>query len=146
MITDGLSKKYRETLENSSHDPVPGQILYDEHGATEAYLAEGNLLDIIDDLNNKPSIVNVVLDFYRLRWTTTEELEDEETMRDLFGDYENSGVDTSVVYERTTDDNPDAHMYVKFERVSQLDKRDAEQDAESFLRAALGLRPSRMEN
>jgi hypothetical protein len=93
--------------------PKPGAILYDE-GAPTAYLADevtiAEVLDPVWEQIDRP--FRVVLDWRKLRWTTPEELADPERLYELFGDHEQDGIDTSVVYTRVEDEEPDAHLYV----------------------------------
>ncbi len=100
--------------------PTPSERQLDEGGSTIAYLADdvpiGEVIeDVWDGLPNRA--VRVVCEWYKLRWTTPEELADPDFLYDQFGDHEQNGVDTSVIYTRVEDDEPDTHLYVRLELV-----------------------------
>ncbi|HEY1690082.1 MAG TPA: hypothetical protein VGF95_14600 [Solirubrobacteraceae bacterium] len=119
------SVREAERAANPDAPPQPADYLCDECGCREAWLVDGAMLsDIIEDVwdHLDDSTFEIVRAYYRLRWTTPEELADEDKLYDLFGDHEMSGIDTSVVYEEVTkdhEDDPDVHLFVRFEAVKE---------------------------
>lgn len=95
--------------------PVPPfETLVDDGGCTTAWLADAWTEEEIHDeyswLFEEPP-VRLREVWIRGRWTTPEELGDDDRLYDLFGDWETNGIDTSAVPEYVKPDTPGAHRY-----------------------------------
>jgi hypothetical protein len=93
--------------------PSPADQLVDENGSTNCWLVsawtEAQIRDEWDWLFENGENLHEV--YYRFRWVTPKELEDEYFLYDQFGDHELSGVGTDVVCIRCKADAVGAWLY-----------------------------------
>jgi hypothetical protein len=93
---------------------TPHDVLHEEGGSVCAWLASSfspeNILEEWDYLfeNDGSKLYD---EWYCFRPTTPEELADEDVLYDLFGDWENDGMDTSTVYDHCRPDREGAVKY-----------------------------------
>lgn len=96
-----------------SDAPVPHETLTDEGGCTTSWCAadwtKERICEEHDWLDLTPEKLTDV--WMGCRWTTPEELADEDELSLLFGDHESNGIDTSVVYWVAKPNAPGAHLY-----------------------------------
>jgi hypothetical protein len=98
------------TNPNVRYAPKPHETLSDEGGSVMCWLAEAwSQDDICEEWELTPEKLRE--EWWACRWTTDEEKADPDVLYDLFGDYEYSRIDTSVVYWRVKADTPGAHKY-----------------------------------
>lgn len=93
--------------------PKPHDYLYDEGARVTSWLAASYTPEQIREewdyeFENGAQLHEI---WMTIRWTTPEELADEDVVFDLFGDVEMNNVDTSVVYLRARAETPGAHRY-----------------------------------
>lgn len=93
--------------------PKPAQYLYDENGQTTCWLASAysprDIRDEWDYLFENGAKLHEI--WFSVRWTTPEELSDEDWLYYQFGDVEMNNVNTSTVYTHVKADTPGAHRY-----------------------------------
>jgi hypothetical protein len=99
-----------------SERPKPGSTLANEGGETAYWLAaDYSVEDITDEWDHLFDEIPVERRlgqcWLRPRWTTAEERADEDRLYDLFGDFEDSGCDTSVAYEMAKPNAEGGHLY-----------------------------------
>ena len=99
-----------------SSSPKPADLLYDEGGNACWWLASAWTKEEICDPDGEWDYLELTPDklheqWHVCRWTTPEELANEDWVYDQFGDVEMNPVDTSVVYWHCKPDTPGAVLY-----------------------------------
>lgn len=103
-------------VQSRAPEPKAFDRLFDESGCVIDWLASAwSIEDIANEwdwlFENKPASEVLGERWYRFRWTTPEELADKDLLFYLFGDYEMSGADTSVVCCLAAPESPGTHRY-----------------------------------
>lgn len=100
-----------------SNSPSPGDTLIDEGGSTNCWLVSSwSLNDIRFEWDYMfcpytPLADQLTEIWFRPRWTTSDELADEDFLYETFGDHDGHRCSIEVVYEQAKPRSPGAHRY-----------------------------------
>jgi hypothetical protein len=112
-----VSASETNPVSSQSALPRPASTLYDEGGSVSSWLkADWDFNDIRYEWDYRfneylPLADQLDTVWFLPRWTTREELEDEDLLYEFFGDHELNGVCTDVVYEQVRPLTRNAHAY-----------------------------------
>lgn len=91
--------------------PHPHSVLRDEGGLEVSWLQKDWSKQAIIEEHDYLTEESLIEVWMGCRWTTDEERADPDQLCDLFGDFESSGIDTSVCYWRAKPEFEGAYPY-----------------------------------